>query len=253
MISAIGAVDLQVNGWLTKSDWGRNPVGLPDDSEVDPLWPRSSVVSVAYCDVAPWRLPVSGSQSLADGLLRGGLDVATVTVLAVGLFQRRHARPDLTAVFVSFNVGLFAVLTFLSSSQLSAGVGFGVFGVLSIIRLRSETYANVEIAYFFLTLATALVNALPGRPLALSASLDIAILLTLALVDSPTLHDGTATSLVLLDTVHSEQARLHEDLARRLSGDIISTKVLEVDYVRETMRIEVRHRPLASPAALVRA
>ena len=106
-------------------------------------------------------------QDAADGLLRGCLDLGTISVLALTLFQRRHQRQDLVAVFVAFNVGLFAVLTFLASSRLSAGVGFGVFGVLSIICLRSETYANIEIAYFFLALATALVNALPGRPLAL--------------------------------------------------------------------------------------
>lgn len=180
---------------------------------------------------------------MAEGLFRGSLDLAAISVLAIGLFHRRHGRHDLLAVFVAFNVGLFAVLTFLASSQLSAGVGFGVFGVLSIIRLRSETYANIEIAYFFLALATALVNALPGRPLALSAALDVAILLTMYFVDSPAFRDDVATSLVLLDRVHVGAEALHRDLGHRLAAEVLATKVLEVDYVRETMRVEVRHRP----------
>ncbi len=184
------------------------------------------------------------SHDLAEGLLRLCLDLVTISVLALALFQRRHSRHDLLAVFVSFNVGLFAVLTFLSSSQISAGVGFGVFGVLSIIRLRSETYANVEIAYFFMSLATALVNALPGRPLALSVGLDAAILLTLYFVDSPSLREATVTSLVVLDRVHVGDEALHGDLSGRLAADVLGTKVLEVDYVRETMRVEVRHRPI---------
>lgn len=184
------------------------------------------------------------SHDLAEGLLRLCLDLVTISVLALALFQRRHSRHDLLAVFVSFNVGLFAVLTFLSSSQISAGVGFGVFGVLSIIRLRSETYANVEIAYFFMSLATALVNALPGRPLALSVGLDAAILLTLYFVDSPSLREATVTSLVVLDRVHVGDEALHRDLSGRLAADVLGTKVLEVDYVRETMRVEVRHRPI---------
>ena len=184
------------------------------------------------------------SHDLAEGLLRLCLDLVTISVLALALFQRRHSRHDLLAVFVSFNVGLFAVLTFLSSSQISAGVGFGVFGVLSIIRLRSETYANVEIAYFFMSLATALVNALPGRPLALSVGLDAAILLTLYFVDSPSLREAAVTSLVVLDRVHVGDEALHGDLSGRLAADVLGTKVLEVDYVRETMRVEVRHRPI---------
>lgn len=190
------------------------------------------------------------THDLADGLVRLCLDLATISVLALALFQRRHSRHDLLAVFVSFNVGLFAVLTFLSSSQISAGVGFGVFGVLSIIRLRSETYANVEIAYFFMSLATALVNALPGRPLALSVGLDVAILLTLYFVDSPSVREATVTSLVVLDRVHVGDEPLHRDLSARLATEVLGTKVIEVDYVRETMRVEVQHRPIPHTAGV---
>lgn len=171
-----------------------------------------------------------------------------VTIIAQGaMFPRRHARPDLFAVYVAFNIGLFAVLTFLSNDSLSAGVGFGVFGVLSIIRLRSEAYANIEIAYFFLALAAALVNALPGRPLALSVALDAAIFLTLYFVDSPVLSDAATTSQVVLDRVHADSTALVLDLEQRMATEVLSTNVLEVDYVRETTRVEVRHRPRQAP------
>ena len=188
------------------------------------------------------------SPALADGLYRFCLDLATITAIGA-MFLRRHHRPDLFAVYVSFNVGLFAVLTFLSNDSLSAGVGFGVFGVLSIIRLRSEAYANIEIAYFFLALAAALVNALPGRPLALSAALDAAVFLTLFFVDNPVLGDAAATSLVVLDRVHAGTAELHADLSSRMVTEVLGTKVLEVDYVRETTKVEVRHRPHGSTPA----
>lgn len=187
--------------------------------------------------------------ALADGLYRFCLDLATITAVGA-LFLRRHGRPDLFAVYVSFNVGLFAVLTFLSNDSLSAGVGFGVFGVLSIIRLRSEAYANIEIAYFFLSLAAALVNALPGRPLLLSVALDLAVFLTLYFVDSPVLRDATTTSLVVLDRVHAGTAALHADLEQRMATTVLGTKVIEVDYVRETTKVEVRHRPAELPAGL---
>ena len=186
------------------------------------------------------------SVALADGLYRFCLDLGTITAVGA-MFLRRHGRPDLFAVYVSFNVGLFAVLTFLSNDSLSAGVGFGVFGVLSIIRLRSEAYANIEIAYFFLSLAAALVNALPGRPLALSGALDAAIFLTLFFVDSPALRDATTTSLVVLDRVPVGAAALHTDLEQRMGTKVLGTKVIEVDYVRETTTVEVRHRPRDLP------
>lgn len=189
--------------------------------------------------------------ALADGLYRFCLDLGTITAIGA-MFLRRHTRPDLFAVYVSFNIGLFAVLTLLSNDSLSAGVGFGVFGVLSIIRLRSEAYANIEIAYFFLALAAALVNALPGRLLALSMALDAAVFLTLYFVDSPVLSNAATTSLVVLDRVHASGDALQADLRHRMATEVLSTKVLEVDYVRETTRVEVRHRPREVPVDVAR-
>ena len=186
---------------------------------------------------------------LADGLYRFCLDLVTIGAIST-MFLHRHRRSDLFAVYVAFNVGLFAVLTFLSNDSLSAGVGFGVFGVLSIIRLRSEAYANIEIAYFFLALATALVNALPGRPVALSVALDVALFLTLYFVDSPALAAAATSTLVVLDRVHPTTDALQADLAARMGVEVLDSKVLEVDYVRETTRLEVRHRPLDGPPPL---
>lgn len=186
---------------------------------------------------------------LAEGLYRFCLDLVTIGAIST-MFLHRHRRSDLFAVYVAFNVGLFAVLTFLSNDSLSAGVGFGVFGVLSIIRLRSEAYANIEIAYFFLALATALVNALPGRPLSLSVALDVALFLTLYFVDSPALAAAATSTLVVLDRVHPTTDALQADLATRMGVEVLDSKVLEVDYVRETTRLEVRHRPLDAPSPL---
>jgi Domain of unknown function (DUF4956) len=183
-------------------------------------------------------------------LSRAGLDVVTIVAL-VGLFYRRHRRQDLVAVYVAFNVGLYAVLTFLADSRLSTGVGFGVFGVLSIIRLRSETYDNIEMAYFFLSLATALVNALPGHPFLLSLVMDIAILTTMFAMDSPRLGRRTEFCRVILDRVYDDPSSLRIDLELRLRATLESVNVTAVDYVRETTAVDIRYQPYP-PHARVR-
>jgi hypothetical protein len=187
----------------------------------------------------------SAAAPIADVLLRGCLDLAAVSVLAGALFLRRHRRQDLLCVYYAFNVGLFAILTLLSDSHVSVGVGFGIFGVLSIIRLRSEAYDNTEIAYFFLALALALVNALPGRPYAMSIALDLAIVLTMYFVDSPDLVTRLTSCQVVLDRVYDDDATLHADLERRLRASLEQVSVLTVDYVRETTTVEVRYSPMS--------
>lgn len=177
------------------------------------------------------------------GLSRAGMDLGSIALLAGALFYRRHRRQDLFAVYFAFNVGLFAVLIFLTNSSISAGVGFGVFGVLSIIRLRSEAYDNIEIAYFFLALAIALVNALPGRPILLSVALDVAILGTMFFADSPRLGSKTKSCQVVLDRVYDDEASMRIDLEHRFRATLDSVSVTMVDYVRETTAVDVRYRP----------
>src|SRR5215210_4289989 len=90
-------------------------------------------------------------------LLRLGADA--LCALALGyLFFRRYRRHDLAFVYVAFNLGVFAAVSVISGGRITAAVGFGLFGILSIIRLRSETFDSVEIGYFFLSLVLALVN-----------------------------------------------------------------------------------------------
>ena len=56
---------------------------------------------------------------------------------------------------------------------------------------------------------------------------------------------------VTLDVVHSDDAALVADLERRLGGRVLRHQVKDVDYVRDTMVVDVRYRvwkPVARPA-----
>ena len=97
---------------------------------------------------------------LGDLALRLGIDLVAIAALVFGLFHPRHRRMDLVVVYVLFNVGVFLALSVIVAGQLSIGVGFGLFAVLSIVRLRSEPFSNRELAYFFVALVIALVCAL---------------------------------------------------------------------------------------------
>ena len=95
-----------------------------------------------------------------DVLARMGLDLLAICALVYGLFLPRHRRIDLVVVYALFNIGLFLALVVISAGEVSMGVGFGLFAVLSIVRLRSEPFSNRELAYFFVALVLALVSAI---------------------------------------------------------------------------------------------
>src|SRR3989337_27073 len=78
------------------------------------------------------RPPPGGSPMTTDILERLAIDLVAIAVLAYGIYYRRHRRRDLVVIYAMFNVGLFLALVVISNGNISAGVGFGLFAVLSI-------------------------------------------------------------------------------------------------------------------------
>jgi Domain of unknown function (DUF4956) len=182
---------------------------------------------------------------LGDVLLRLAIDVGAAGALVYGVFLPRHRRMDLVVVYALFNVGVFLALVVIADGQVSMGVGFGLFAVLSIIRLRSEPFSNRELAYFFVALVIALVCAID-----LGSPVYAAVLATLALaaawaIDHPRLSRPTRRLEVMLELAFSDQEALRRHLEERLNARVVDVAVLELDFVRETTRAEVRY--LAEP------
>ncbi|QEC48778.1 DUF4956 domain-containing protein [Baekduia soli] len=183
---------------------------------------------------------MSGSGlDLADVVLRLFVDVVCVGMLAAMIAQRRPRR-GLFVVFSTFNLALFCVLTVISAQHIGPAVGFGLFALLSIVRLRSEPFSNQELSYFFSALAFALINGIRLGNHLVPVLLDVVLLLALFLIDHPSLHRSTTRQRVTLDIVVNDPAELRAELAHRLGTEIVEATVVDVDYVREIMRINVR-------------
>jgi len=181
---------------------------------------------------------------LGDLALRLAIDVVAIAALVYGLFHPRHRRMDLVVVYALFNVGVFLALSVIVAGELSMGVGFGLFAVLSIVRLRSEPYSNRELAYFFVALVIGLVCALDvGHPAYAGLLAGVALLAAWA-IDHPRLNRPTHRLEVTLDRAIGDDAALRAHLRERLRAPVLDVTVRELDYVRETMRVEVR---LAEP------
>ncbi|GAB3999813.1 hypothetical protein GCM10029992_29690 [Glycomyces albus] len=72
------------------------------------------------------------------------------------------------------------------------------------------------------------------------------LVLVMYVADHPRLARRAEQRLVVLDTVHRGEEALRADLEARLGMPVLRAVVLDTDYVRETMTVEVRYRPVAS-------
>lgn len=169
-------------------------------------------------------------------------DLIAVTVLAAGIYWPRHRRRDLVVAFFGINVGVLAVAALLVSSAVTAGVGLGLFGVLSIIRLRSDELAQHEIAYYFATLALGLVGGLGIAPAWLSLAFMGLVLATMAVVDHPAMMARARRQLIVLDRAIGDEALLREHLEQVLGAEVTAVNLHKLDLVTDTTTVDVRYR-----------
>ena len=178
-----------------------------------------------------------------------GIDLVAIFLLAYALYFRRHRRADLLLAYVSLNIGIFLAMALLGSVRVDIALGFGLFAILSIIRLRSTSVTQQEVAYYFVALVLGLANGLQLESVALTVLVNAVLLLTMLVVDSRPLRARTRRLDVTLDTVHPDEASLVADLERRLRGTVLYHDVNEIDHVRGTMLVDVRYRAGAQETA----
>lgn len=174
-------------------------------------------------------------------LLVVATDVVAIAVLAFGIYFPRHHRRDLVVAFLGVNIGVLAVSMVLGSTAVGAGLGLGLFGVLSIIRLRSDEITQHEIAYYFAALALGLLAGLTGTPTVLGSALMMLILATLFIADHPALFRRYRQQTMNLDVAYTDEQALRDHLAVLLNGRIVNLLVKHVDLVNDTTQVEVRY------------
>ena len=177
------------------------------------------------------------------------MDLVAILVLVFGLYLPRHNRRDLVVAFLGVNVGVMAVSAALLDSAVTAGLGLGLFGVLSIIRLRSDELAQHEVAYYFSALALGLLGGVSVGPVWLSATLMVAILLALWAGDNPRLLSRSRRQLMVLDRAFDQEPAMIAHLEERLGAKVQGVTVQRVDHVNDATWVEVRFQlPKAADA-----
>lgn len=170
------------------------------------------------------------------------IDIVALAVLVGALYIPRHGRRDLVAAYIGVNVGVLAVTLLLSNAQgLGAGLGLGLFGVLSIIRLRSTALAQGEVAYFFAALALGLIGGMTAN-LGLTTILMALVLAALFVGDNPRLMRRNRNQVVTLDRAISDEDELAGRLGQLLKAKVLNLDVQRLDLVNDTTVVDVRYR-----------
>ncbi|MEV8254582.1 DUF4956 domain-containing protein [Rhodoglobus sp. NPDC076762] len=180
------------------------------------------------------------------------LDLVAVGLLTFALYFARHRRRDLLVAYLIVNVGVMAVTVMLADSAVGVGLGLGLFGVLSIIRLRSSEIAQHEVAYYFASLALGLIAGLGAAGFAsestslvsvyVAPALMAMILLVMTFGDHPRLFRAYRQQTVTLDAAIADEPTLRVRLENLLGARVHSLTVVKLDLVNDTTVVDVRYR-----------
>lgn len=173
-----------------------------------------------------------------------GVEVVAVTILVAGLYLPRHRRRDLVVAYFGVNIGVLAVADALQSSKAGAtglGVGLALFGVLSIIRLRSTELDQHEVAYFFSALALGLLGALETSSIWRNVGLMALILVVMAVVDHQRLLRRHEHQIVVLDAAVTDRRELVQRLEELLGGTVRSARLQRIDLINDSTVVDVRY------------
>ncbi|PZA21778.1 DUF4956 domain-containing protein, partial [Modestobacter versicolor] len=166
-------------------------------------------------------------------------DLVAITLLTFGVYFPRHRRRDLVVAYLAVNVGVLAVASVLADSTVGAGLGLGLFGVLSIIRLRSTELDQHEVAYYFSALALGLLGGLGSTSALPLMALVVAVLY---LAGHPRLLRRHRQHAMVLDRAFTDEAALTAHLEGVLGARVHQVTVQRVDLVNDTTLVDVRYQ-----------
>ena len=169
------------------------------------------------------------------------LDLVAIILLVFAVYFPRHRRRDMIVALLGINIGVLGVTQGLSSAGVSAGLGLGLFGVLSIIRLRSTEMDQGEVAYYFAALTLGLLGGFVVEPAWLSVALMAAILGAVAVGDHPRLFARYRHQVITLDRAVPDEQEARAQLEALLGARVHNLIIRSLDLVRDTTVIDVRY------------
>jgi hypothetical protein len=163
-----------------------------------------------------------------------------VFVLVFGIYFPRHRHRDMVVAYLGINAGVLAIAAVLSSVNASVGLGIGLFGVLSIIRLRSDELNQRQVAYYFASLALGLLGGTKVDDYLVTLVLMGTLLLALWFGDHPRLLGRYRVQALTLDRAFVDEQQAIAYLTTRFGCPVHGVSVRRVDFVNDTTNLEVR-------------
>ncbi|MCA9917924.1 MAG: DUF4956 domain-containing protein [Anaerolineales bacterium] len=147
--------------------------------------------------------------------------------------------------FLAFNTAIYFVMSVLTSVEISVGVGFGLFGLFSLLRYRTETMPSREMTYLFIIIAMPVLNSiLIGNSEWLSLVLaNTAVMTTLFILEREWGFNYELSQTITYERIElirpANYDLLLADLQERTGLPIKRCEVRNINFLRDSAEIKI--------------
>ena len=178
-------------------------------------------------------------------LVRFALNAIAVVILTRFLCFPNSQNRDLIFSHMMLGIMIFVLAFFMNGIKLSLGFAFGIFAVFGILRFRADAVGIKDMAYMFIIIASAMINALTKFHYLESVLLNALIIGVTATAQSRLFVRPTYNKLIEYEKIEliqpERRSELFSDLETRTGLRITRIEIGDLDFLKDIATIRVFH------------
>lgn len=179
--------------------------------------------------------------------LLAGFAVNLLVALVIVRFIYYPANQNKNYVFtyLAFNTIIYFVMSFLTSAELSLGVGFGLFAIFSVLRYRTSTMSTREMTYLFIVIALPVMNSvlMRGDQWGILVAVNAIVAAVLFVLEREWGFRYESSQSIRYDRIElitpDQRPALLEDLCQRTGLPIKRVAIGRLNFLNDTAELKV--------------
>ena len=188
------------------------------------------------------------NQAFVGIMWRFLIAVIFLFILIRVIYFRYSGKEKFLFSFFLMGIIAFFIVSILRSVYIEMGMGFGLFAVFGLLRLRTRNFTEKDMAYTFTVFGVAVVNSLKLVKFPLLGVLIINIIIVLAayLLEEFVLKYKIETHEIIYDKLEllkpEKKDKLLQDVSLKTGKEISKIKIRRINYKRKRALLDIYYK-----------
>jgi hypothetical protein len=188
------------------------------------------------------------NQAFVGIMWRFAIALIFLFILIRVIYFRYSGKEKFLFSFFLMGIIAFFIVSILRSVYIEMGMGFGLFAVFGLLRLRTRNFTEKDMAYTFTVFGIAVVNSLKLVKFPLLGVLIINIIIVLAayLLEEFVLKYKIETHEIIYDKLEllkpDKKEKLIQDVSLKTGKEISRIKIRRINYKRKRALLDIYYK-----------